>query len=147
MSSRIVLLIGILFLQTALAHDAKLVNEQDGVISVKSFPLKNGKGSVFVIIRKDGHAPARPYIIELRPACGADVTEWRNLQVVDSRSVCDIAPDTSSLVQNQAEISVMVRDVNSAKMEKTMRMTASEAQNVCTSKGRVERLSIKDFCN
>ena len=127
-------------------QDTTLVRNSDSVLSVKAFPLEGGKGSVYVVIRKDGHIAARPYIIELRPSCGAQNADWRTLQVADSRSVCDIAPETSTLNESYS-ISVMVRDVNSAKLEKSQRMTASKSDiNVCNTKGRAEKISTRDFC-
>lgn len=124
----------------------------EDLVSVKKFRLDNKVGDVFVIVRKDGHMDGHPYIVELRPSCGPEVKEWKNLNVADSQSACAVVPNTEKM--NTAKKEVLVRlheangilyNVNSMKAAVNGKAMVNDPQ--CSPTAQDFKFDLSEFCN
>ena len=82
------------------------------VIAESTFPLPNGKGTAYVLVRKTEMNIGLPYSIEIRVSCGSgrEATGWAALPSVDSRSVCDVKPKSVKLAKGGGRVIVKVRE-------------------------------------
>lgn len=121
------------------------------VVSVKKFRLDNQIGDVFVIVRKDGHMNGHPYIVELRPSCGPETSDWKPLKVADSQSACSVVQGTEKLNGGKKELSLQIFEansilynVNSMKATVAGKPVANDPQ--CAPQSSEFKFNLADFC-
>lgn len=57
-------------------------------------------------VHKAGHLEGKPFVIEIAEACAGGE------QIIDSHSVCDVAPNTAAYRPETSELEMLVRDPN-----------------------------------
>jgi hypothetical protein len=102
---------------TAGAHAPSEAGQQgvypkpEDVIAVKTFETE-AQGKVHVVIRKDGHVLAKPFIVEIRPQCKSKKTNWRELRVADMESACKVEVESLSMAVDRGEITIQIHDTD-----------------------------------
>lgn len=124
----------------------------EDLVSVKKFRLDNKVGDVFVVVRKDGHMNGHSYVVELRPSCGPEVLEWKNLKVADSQSACAVAPNTEKLNSEKKELQIQIFEaneilynVNSMKAPVNGKAVSNDPQ--CSNTAINFKFDLSEFCN
>lgn len=121
------------------------------VIGEKVLDLPNNKGQVQVSTQKSSETLGRPYRVELRVNCSKQKTaQWKNLDVVDSESVCDVKPQSAKLTSDGKYVSVMIRETDAEafnEQSKSVEAAAlGELQPQCQKKARLFLFPIEKYC-
>lgn len=121
------------------------------ILGEKVIDLPNSKGQVQVSTQKSSETLGRPYRIELRVSCSKKKTsQWANLDVVDSESVCDVKPQSAKLTLDGKYVSVLIRETDAEafnEQSKSVEAAAlGELQPQCQKKARLFLFSIEKYC-
>lgn len=123
------------------------------------FEVPEGKGTVHVIIREDGHVYGQPYVVELRPDCGvggrslefsggtskpADVSQ---LHVKDAYSSCGLPPAQAiSLTEDSTQLRLNIFELDSLAIQKAVDRNQSVQTPPCKSQSKEVLIDLKRFC-
>lgn len=141
-----------MFSLQGIADEGEQINPLDAdLVSVKKFRMDNQVGDVFVIVRKDGHMNGHPYIVELRPSCGPETTDWKPLKVADSQSACSVVKGTEKLKTDKKELSVMIHEANAIlynvnSMTAPVKGKAVVNDPQCSPEASEFKFNLADFC-
>lgn len=120
--------------------------EKDLILN-KTYPLKNKRGKVVIIMHKQGHAFGRSHIIELRPNCSPSYKRWQELQVADMESQCFLYKESLKYDPANEEITIVGHELDYDLRAKNMEKNPPVVEPACDFKHKiVVRLSTKDFC-
>ena len=109
-------------------------DDGDETVSAESVLLERALGAtattgpLSVRVHGAGHLDGRPYVIEIAEAC-AD-----GARVIDTHSVCDVAPNTLAFSAERGEVSLLVRD-------------ASENASGCQANAKRVLFRLRSQCN
>jgi hypothetical protein len=99
----------------ALAHSShgneRVYPKSEDVVAVKTFETEE-QGKIHVVIRKDGHVLAKPFIVEIRPQCKSKKTAWREIRVADMESACKVEIESLSMAVDRGEITIQIHDTD-----------------------------------
>ena len=115
------------------------------LLASKSVQTK-AAGKVHVIVRKDGHVLAKPFIVEFRPECEGKVRDWKQLKVRDMESACKV--DVASLKYSEAksEITIEIHDTDAEDYLRRSLSNPGEVIPKCNVRPTVFTVDLKDIC-
>ena len=115
------------------------------LVASKSVETKS-IGKVHVIVRKDGHVLAKPFIIELRPECDSKVRDWKQLKVRDMESACKVDIGSLKFSEAKSEITIKLHETDAEDYLRRSLRNPGEVVPKCNVTPTLFTFDLKDIC-
>ncbi len=127
------------------AHDLQI----DSIVVFKSFEVAAPVHRLFALIRKDGHAINRPFVLELRGACRGSFAEsaWASLRVGDQESLCGVDPATLAYDSASGAVVLEYLEPDADFYKEQIGRKASKIKQRCLKERKVLRLPVARLCS
>lgn len=147
MKSTILTLIAITFSFQAYAqNNAKIVSKEDHQVRLlKKMKIKNNS-YVYITARDNGHILGQNIIVQTRVSCDGEASDFSELPVIDSQSVCNMKPDSIIMNKKKTAVAMMSKSANIEKYNDELAEGKNPSQIACNEETETLKFSLKSMC-
>lgn len=125
-------------------HGVKPIKQRDYRI-LKIITLEPDK-KAYLIAREEGHLIGQPIQVELRESCGLIHKPVTQMPVLDSFSVCDIAPESFKLNSKKSAVAMKIKVADLDAYHNQVEKGIKSPEVKCAQDTRVRKFSLKKIC-
>jgi len=131
--------------QAADEHEEHIHKKDHSVRLLQTVKLSDQQ-YVYLSARDNGHVLGQKFLIETRVSCNGESTDFTQLEVQDSYSVCNMKPD--SIVKNtkSTALAMLVKSANINKYYDDIGDGISSPSIECNKGNEVLKFSMKNLC-
>lgn len=120
-------------------------HEEHGIRVLKSFSL-GGDAYMYLSVRDQGHVLGQPFVVETRLSCVGEVEDIKELEVVDSYSVCNMLPDSVVINTKATAVGMIVKSADIDRYDRDIASGLESPDIQCYEQNEMLKFSLKNLC-
>ena len=130
----------------SVASNVHLIQKEDHEIRLlKTLHLQKNQ-VVYLSARNNGHVLGQNFVIETRVSCSGKVSDFTELSVIDSYSVCNMNPKSITKNTKGTALAMLAKSANINKYYEDIGEGVSSPEISCNDRNELLKFSLKNLC-
>ena len=135
------------FSNSTLASDVEVIQKEDHEVRLLKTVNVGDNQVVYLSARNNGHVLGQKFVLETRVSCDGEVSDFTELSVIDSYSVCNMKPESITKNEKGTALAMLAKSANINQYYEDIGEGVSSPEISCNDGNELLKFSLKDLCH